>query len=145
MGDPALEKSSAGGSSGGPALEVSILHGGEWCASWRASVLLPAGRYRFSGLMKTEGVRPLGVEGEDPPSGACLRISGRQPETKLLGDNDWRRIGFEFEVEDDGSGEEGMPAGGVVLVCELRAALGAACFDERSLLLSRLAAETEEP
>jgi spore coat protein H len=144
MGDPELKKTSAGGSSGGPTLQVSIPHEGEWCASWRATVFLPAGRYRFTGLARTKGVRALGVEGEEPPSGACLRISGRQPETKLLGDSDWRPIEFEFEVEDDGSGEEGVPAGAVVIVCELRAARGAAWFDERSLLLSRIAAEKKE-
>ncbi len=139
----------------------------ECVASWRTKVILPAGKYRFAGLVRTQGVRPLeGEEGEGAyPSGAGLRISGHHTGRKVLGDSDWRPFEFDFTVGPEGAkgdGEDGedredredcgggtnagecetgdaaLPSESIVqLVCELRASGGQAWFDAGSLRLIR--------
>lgn len=98
-------------------------------ASWRATVRLEAGRYRFEGLARASKV----VSGPDPKGeGAGIRVSGasRQNGNKLVGDADWTKMRFDFEVTP--------VAGEVVLICELRADSGEAWFDTASLQLLRL-------
>jgi hypothetical protein len=127
-GEPALERTEAE-SDAGAALRISLdsEHGG--IGSFRTTVRLEGGRYRFRGRLRAEGVLASSEESEGS-SGACLRISGSQPEEKVLGDADWREFDFEFEVEG--------PAGERQLVCELRGAAGRAWFDLDSLSLERV-------
>jgi hypothetical protein len=95
-------------------------------ASWRTRVLLDAGKYRFEGKVATKDVVPLK---EPTGEGAGLRISGSSRPNQVSGDNDWKKITFEFEVP--GPGTE------VMLVCELRAEKGRAWFDLGSLQVVR--------
>jgi spore coat protein CotH len=101
--------------------------GGRCVASWRAKVLLPAGKYKFAGKVRTAGVAPS----DDPAgSGAGLRISGGKRTNKLSGDSNWQKL--EHELEVTGALVE------VELVAELRATKGQAWFDAKSLVLVRL-------
>jgi hypothetical protein len=110
---------------------LPVLHircdGGACVASWRATVLLEPGRYRFTGRARCAGLDPQTGESG---SGGGLRISGGKRTNKLAGDADWTRLDFEFSPPD-GSSE-------VELVCELRANKGAIWFDAPSLRLERL-------
>jgi spore coat protein CotH len=95
-------------------------------ASWRTTVLLAAGRYRFTGDAKAAGIEPhTGA----PGTGAGLRISGGQRENKLFGSSAWTALAHEFEVGDLTE---------VTLVAELRANKGEVWFDAGSLKLTRL-------
>src|SRR5207244_2302671 len=90
-------------------------------ASWRATITLPHGKYRFEGMCRAVGVAaPDGAN-----TGAGLRISGGQRQNRLVGDSGWQKIEFDIEVTE--------PARDVVLVCELRASKGEAWFDFESL------------
>ncbi len=97
-------------------------------ASWRAKVLLPAGRYRFEGTASTKGVEPLNF-GKN--KGARLRVIGVSgvQSANLLGNQDWKVLRVEFQV---GAQQE------VELVCELRARAGEVWFELGSLRLLRL-------
>jgi spore coat protein H len=97
-------------------------------SSWRAKALLGRGRYRFEGLARVAGVKPLPY---GKYQGAGLRAAGNRRESgNLVGDSDWRPLAVEFEVT--GESEE------VELVCELRASAGEVWFGEESLQLVRL-------
>jgi spore coat protein H len=98
-------------------------------ASWRTRVALPAGRYRFRGRVKAEGLMPLG----SPNVGVALRVSGVHPPFQIVRDTDWRTVEFDFEVLP--------PSDDIDLVCELSTVVGAVAFDLSSLQLVRLAAE----
>jgi hypothetical protein len=139
LGQPRFARSDSGGQEGGSALRISAPEKDAWCGSFRTSVILPPGRYRFGGLMKTKGVEPLaeGGDGTHEPSGAALRISGKQPSRKLLGDRDWTWVEFDFEVEAT-EGEGDSAVGSADLVCELRASRGTVWFDEGSLEVIRV-------
>ncbi len=101
---------------------LRVIAEGQAQASWRRSIRLDAGRYRFHARVKTVGVR----DGD----GVGLRISGRDPAGEwLAGDSDWRAIDYEFEVPDEGDE--------VVLVAELRARHGEAWFAADSMRLVR--------
>lgn len=97
---------------------------GESTASFRARVLLPRGRYRFEGRLRTIRVRGLrDARGE----GAGLRISG-SPQVRanaMVGDRDWTWVAYDFELAGQGAT--------VVLVAELRAHRGVVEFDRDSL------------
>lgn len=96
-------------------------------ASWRATVLLEPGRYRFEGQASSAGVRPLKF-GKN--SGAGLRVAGvvvGKPQA-LTGDSAWTRQAVEFDAGPDGA----------ELICELRASAGEAWFEAESLRLTRL-------
>ena len=98
-------------------------------ASWRTKVLLPRGRYRFEGNLKTEGVERLKF---GKHHGAVLKmpmVSAARTEP-LLGTQPWKRMQVPFEI--------GVREQEVELVCELRAAKGTAWFDQHSLRLVRL-------
>ncbi len=138
-GESAMDVIDDGGNEGAAALHIAA-EGEEPCiASWRARVLLPAGRFVLSGTVRTARVAPVDDPDEDPASGVCLRISGAHPDGKLLGDSAWRMFEFEFETAPEGDGEEDAPPlEEKQLVCELRASGGEAWFDCESLVLTRL-------
>ena len=98
-------------------------------ASWRASVLLNEGSYRFEALAKTAGV--VSLMNTNKGGGAGIRHSGiRKPRTnKLEGNSGWQQLNYEFELKVE---EE------VQLLCELRATQGEVWFDVNSLRLTRL-------
>ncbi len=96
-------------------------------ASWRATVLLEPGRYRFEGRASSAGVRALKF-GKN--SGAGLRVAGvavAKPQP-LTGDSPWTKLAVEFDAGPDGA----------ELICELRASAGEAWFDAESLQLTRI-------
>ena len=97
-------------------------------ASWRTKVLLPPGRYRFEGSIKSSAVAPLKF-GKN--HGAVLRTStpGFVRSTALLGNRPWSRAQVAFETTAREQEVE--------LVCELRASKGDAWFDIESLRLVR--------
>lgn len=107
-------------------LAISCGPGGECVASWRSRVVLPAGKYRLVGVVRTAGVEPL----EHPVgSGAGLRISGSQRDNSAVGNRGPREVEYPFEV--------GEGAREVTLVAELRATRGHAWFAADSLRLVR--------
>jgi hypothetical protein len=96
-------------------------------ASWRRTVALPPGHYRFEAMVKTANIAAGGDASGD---GAGLRISGgtRKGVNGISGSAAWQRIGFEF----DASGAE------VVLVAELRSGKGEAWFQTESLQIVKM-------
>lgn len=103
---------------------LRIEAGGPSSSSFRGSVQLPRGRYRFEGRLRTGRVRGLRDERGE---GAGLRISG-SPQTRvnaLVGDRDWTWVAYDFELAGDGTR--------VVLVAELRGSRGWVEFDRDSL------------
>ena len=105
---------------------LHIVTGSESTASWRTSVTLSRGRYRFNGQVKVAGVKPLPYGSHQ---GAGLRITGNVRESGLVGDSGWRALSAEFEVTEETQDVE--------LVCELRASCGEAWFGLESLRLIR--------
>jgi hypothetical protein len=100
---------------------------GDTNASWRKSLSLERGKYRFEAQVRTVGVQAVpGQSGE----GAGLRISGgtRFGQNALGGDSPWKTLAYQFE----------SPGGEVVLVAELRASKGEAWFDKQSFQLIRV-------
>ena len=100
---------------------------GAGVGSWRTSVALPGGKYRFSGLARARNVV---AESAQRGSGGGLRISKGQRGNQLTGSADWTRLAHEFTVEAGGTD--------VVLVCELIAREGEIWFDAESLVLERI-------
>jgi hypothetical protein len=100
---------------------------GETKSSWRCALQLPAGKYRFEGLIGTREV--AAVEGASG-SGAGLRISGasRVGKNSLSGNRNWSEVKFEFE----------SPGGEHVLVTELCARSGEMWIDRKNLFIRRL-------
>ena len=126
--EPSVARREPGkGANGKDALNLTA--GARTTASWRAKVVLPAGRYRFEATARTEGVDPAQDEvGE----GAGIRVSGskqRRP-NKLTGNAPWQKLSYEFEVP--------APPEEVTLVCELRAGKGQVWFDADSMRLTKL-------
>ena len=106
---------------------LHIATSSETVASWRATALLPPGRYRFEGRVRIASVEPLayGVH-----HGASLRIrGGERRAASFIGDSEWRLLTEEFQVAQ--SVEE------VEFICELRARAGEAWFDLSSLQVRR--------
>jgi hypothetical protein len=102
----------------------------ESAASWRTTVRLSRGRYRFEAQVKVAGVKPLPY---GKHQGAGLRVAGNLRESaSLVGDTGWRALAAEFEVPEETKDVE--------LVCELRASAGEAWFDTESLKLVRMEA-----
>jgi hypothetical protein len=126
--DAKLEKpASVPGATGG-ALTINTGPGGRCIASWRTKVILTAGKYRFEGRARTQGVKALD---DTPAAGAGLRISGGNRTQKLDGNSDWTPLGHEFQVQ--------APTQEVELVAELKATAGQVTFDAGSLRLVRVA------
>lgn len=99
-------------------------------ASWRSTVLLSQGKYRFEALARVAGV--VSLLNTNKGAGAGIRHSGiRKPRTnKLEGDSSWQALNYEFQVPHE---EEE-----VQLLCELRASKGEVWFDLNSLRLVKL-------
>ena len=99
---------------------------GTAAASWRRTVALEPGRYRFEAVVKTAGVEG----GDETGEGAGLRISGgkRKGVNGLTGSAAWQKLGFEF----DATGAE------AILVAELRSAKGEMWLQTESLQIVRV-------
>lgn len=119
QGDARLEETE---SEGQPILRIEAA--GPVPASFRASVRLPRGRYRFEGRVRTTGVQAVR---DDKGEGAGLRISGTTQARRnhLAGTRGWTPVSYGFELAEDGAE--------VTLVAELRASRGRAEFDRNSL------------
>ncbi len=79
-------------------------------ASWSANVAIePFARYRLSGWIKTEDVKP--VEGG---RGALLNVHELQTVATpaVTGDSDWKEVAVEFDVEDQSSVQVNCLLGG---------------------------------
>jgi hypothetical protein len=99
---------------------------GPTTSSWRKTLHLPAGKYRFEGLVKTAGV--LGMN-EGKGKGAGLRISGSASNRAGIdGDVNWHPVTFEFETGETD----------VTFVAEMRATKGEAWFAADSLQLVKV-------
>ncbi|HTD68677.1 MAG TPA: CotH kinase family protein [Candidatus Limnocylindria bacterium] len=110
-------------------LALAIQAGPVTAASWRTKVLLPPGRYRFEGAIKTSGIAALPF-GKN--HGASVRVSG-VPGVRpagLVGEQPWKALQVTFETT---AREQEVD-----LICDLRASRGAAWFDSESLRLVRL-------
>jgi spore coat protein H len=101
--------------------------GGRCVASWRAKVLLPAGKYKFEGKARTAGVSALA---EPSGEGAGVRLSGAKRSNKLAGDSSWQKLEHAFEII--------APTQEVELVAELRATQGQVWFEADSLRVVRV-------
>ena len=99
-------------------------------ASWRSTVLLTQGKYRFEALAKVAGVESL--SNTNKGAGAGIRHSGirKARDNKLEGSSGWEPLSYEFPVQH--------PEDEVQLLCELRASKGEAWFDLDSLRLIKL-------
>ncbi|HMS15698.1 MAG TPA: CotH kinase family protein, partial [Planctomycetota bacterium] len=102
---------------------------GRCLASWRRSVLLAKGRYRFSTVASVREVVAL-TEEDAPGSLVGLRTSGTKREGGLGGTASLKNLTFEFEVEEDMRDVE--------LVAEIRAKSGRVTFQVGSMKLTRL-------
>jgi hypothetical protein len=98
-------------------------------ASWRAKVLLTAGRYRFEGTARTAGVKPLAY-GKNKGAGLRVSTTKQAAPHQFMGDSPWTKSNIEFVLA--------APETEVELLCELRASAGDAWFDLESLRLVRL-------
>jgi len=106
---------------------LRIIAGAKTSASWRTTVKLKQGLYRFQGRVKVIGVTALPFGNSH---GAGLRAAGKtQRSAELMDTSDWEELKTEFEVY---AGEEE-----VMLICQLRANSGEAWFDKASLSLVR--------
>ena len=99
---------------------------GDSSASWRRSVQLEPGKYRFEARLRTKGV--VATE-TSSGAGAGLRISGgtRTGQNALTGDQAWQVLSFPFES----TGAE------TALVAELRGNKGEVWIEKGSLQLRR--------
>ena len=91
---------------------------GRSAVSWRAGAMLPKGRYRFEGRVRTQPAQA------GAGMGAVLRISGARQYQMVQGENDWTPCKYEFEVLE--------PVADIEAICEVRGA-GSAWFDTGSL------------
>lgn len=107
-------------------LSIQSGEGDSTIASWRTTVLLSPGQYRFAGLVKTKDVKGLD---DDRGTGAGLRISGEKRDNKKVGTGAWSELAYEFSIDQQRE---------VELVAELRASKGQAWFDADSLRLVRV-------
>jgi len=100
----------------------------ECMASWRTTIMIPRGRYRFEDRVRVVGVEPLPFGAHQ---GARLRVGGKAGETvSLTGNSDWRDLGADFEV--------GQPMEKVELICELRARAGEVWFNQPAMRVLRI-------
>jgi hypothetical protein len=112
---------------GKPTLHIAA--NGQGSASWRSSIALDPGRYRFEAMARTV---KLSAMRDSKGEGAGIRISGSQSPRRnsVAGDANWTKLQYEFEVQ-------GGPSD-IVLVCEARANRGEVWFDASSLKLEKL-------
>jgi len=95
-------------------------------ASWRTSVMLAPGRYKFQGRAKGFDIQ---ATESGSGRGAGLRISGGQRTNQLSGNTDWTALEFSLDVDSLKK---------VELVAELRASKGRVAFDADSLKLVKV-------
>jgi hypothetical protein len=95
--------------------------GGRTRGSWRTQVYLTRGRYRFEGIVRSEGITG---------GSAGLRISGSQRNTGIGGTSPWRKLTHEFEVTDAGVDVE--------FVCDFYGTAGEVWFDVEAFRVGRL-------
>ena len=100
---------------------LHIRANGSSAGSWRKTINLPAGKYRFEARVKTAGV----IANDDGKNkGAALRISGGSKGTEFAeGDSAWKPLAYTFDA----------PGGDVILVAELRGQKGDAWFERDAL------------
>jgi hypothetical protein len=124
MGNARIDRAEVQGK---PTLHIAA--NGNSGASWRSTVTLDPGKYRFSALAQTA---KLVAMRDQKGEGAGIRISGTQEPRRnhLAGDMAWTPIQYEFDVV----GVQSQ----VILVCELRAQRGEVWFDASSLKLEKL-------
>ncbi|PYJ85625.1 MAG: hypothetical protein DME22_08430 [Verrucomicrobia bacterium] len=106
---------------------LRIVAGSKTSASWRTTLRLGRGHYRFEGQTRISSVTPLPF-GKN--QGAGLRVADKTLKAiNFTGSSNWKKLAVEFQVdrvEED-----------VELVCELRASAGQAWFDKDSLRLAK--------
>jgi hypothetical protein len=117
--------------------ERTALHihaGPETRSSWRTMVWLEPGHYRFEGLVRIAGLKPLA---SGKKHGAFLSVWGKQVSgaQTLVSDTGWTKLQAEFEVSEREAKIE--------LLCALRASAGDAWFDVDSLQLVRLESKSK--
>lgn len=95
-------------------------------ATVRATLVLPAGRYRFHGLARTQDVEALT---DDLGIGAGLRLTGITGTSHLEGTSDWSPLTHDFDHPEDGA---------IEFIVELKAHRGEAWFDRATLILESL-------
>ena len=83
-------------------------------ASWRSTVRLPDGNYRFIAQLRVKDVVPR--QNDDRGIGAGLRISGNRRENALMDTSDWNETSYDFQIDEDQHS--------VQLIAELRATKG---------------------
>ena len=94
--------------------------------AWRATVLLDAGHYEFTGKARTKGLDSTDIKGTN---GVILRVSGERSTNGIRISDNWTALSYEFDVH----GIED-----VELVCEFRGGSGGSgCFVDTSLRLAR--------
>lgn len=98
---------------------------GETLASWRTSLNLSRGPYRFLGRVRTRNVKAIR---DGSGTGAGLRISRETRWNQLSGTSDWKELSFDFELEEMRE---------VEFVLELRAEAGDVAFDADSLRIQQ--------
>lgn len=98
----------------------------ESSGSFRTTVLLPPGVYRFEARALAKGIQPTETS---RGVGAGIRISREIRANKLLGTSGWATLTHDFEV---------LTQSDVQLVVELYANQGSIAFDVASLKLRRL-------
>ena len=109
---------------GKPSLHIKAE--GATASSWRKTVHLPAGKYRFEATAKTAAV--VGMD-DAKGRGVGLRISGAGTNRPGIdGDANWKPLSFEFQT----------PEADITLVAEMRATKGEVWFASDSLQLVRL-------
>ena len=111
-------------------LRIDAGPSGRCVASWRRSVLLARGKYRFQAWIRAKGIEPLPEGDGAPGTGAGIRISGGRRGEGVLGTADWKKVEWEFEVAEE--------MADVDLVVELRASRGGMAVRADSLTLARL-------
>jgi spore coat protein H len=126
--DPAKAKRDKVQFDGRTALHISTTT--NTAASWRSTVLLTRGKYRFEALARVASVESM--SNTNKGAGAGIRHSGvRKPRTNQLdGTSSWMPLAHEFSVVHDEDE--------VQLLCELRAKKGEVWFDLDSLRLVKL-------
>ena len=98
---------------------------GSSSASWRRTVALEPGKYRFEAMAKVANVDDTG---DESGRGAGLRISGAQRAAGFKGTSGWQKLAYDF----DATGAD------VVLVAELRSKNGEVWFQDEGFQLVRV-------
>ena len=103
-------------------------------ASWRATMLLEKGEYRFEAVAKGAGIVPVTFTNDlkkGMGAGIRLHASTAPRPNKLVGDASWQKLDYALTNKTDFPVE-------MELLCELRAAAGEVWFDLDSLKLMKV-------